>query len=818
MKRLLSYLPLILLLASSAKAEWISLGGSPGQPPEITILEDGPESTTIDFQIFGYYLDTLYIESEPYSVITLPQALPFLDEGWPQLPRMSGSIIISDDEHMESRILQSEYENRHILPIAPSKGSLPKTVDPDTISYTFSDFYQTDSWWPDTLAKLHEPFILRNFRGITLQFNPFQHNAVQESLSVCKRLVVTVYPDGPGEVNVKTKSRDSISKEFSDIYANFFINYTEATWDTIAEVGRMLIIAADSFYVNMLPLVDWKMKKGIDTKLVKCSDVGVDSAAVQAYIQNEYNTDGITFILLVGDGTKENITTPTTVPYNRGLIGDARRQPSDPVYTYLEGDDKYPDAFISRFSAETSEHAVNQVVRTINYERYPQIGASWYHKGTGIASDEDGGTGTTDGERCDLLRADLLDYTYTYIDQIYDPGATASQVTAALNDGRSIVNYIGHGELDRWSTASYYNSDVFSLENSYMIPFIISAACQNGNFVNATCFAEAWLRAGSADISTGAIAFYGSSIDQRWVEPCIGQAAAVDLLTQDRMNTVGGILFNGCCKMIEQYPYMTGPDQFQTWHIFGDASVQVRTDTPESLSVSHPHFYQLGSGSFTVNAGTSDATVCLWKENEEYHQTQFTDASGQAIFNADFDNTGSLWVTVTKYNHIPYEALVISGTMANSETWPPSVFTFGDVTVSEDVTVSSDMTLIFKEGTTVEFDTTDAEAGGIDPERCELTIQGTMIADGTASEPIVFTSNAATPQTGDWYGIRFLDSSIDSACLLEHCHISYADKGIYCQDATPEISQSEIDHCTYGIYCDTGGSALLCSGQPQPSA
>ncbi len=621
MKRFFLSLLIVPLLSLSVKGEWISLGGAPGQPPEITILEDGPEGTTIDFQIPGYYLDTLYIEGEPYSVVSLPKRINYLNEGWPALPKLTESIIIPDDARMDYQILQTEYEGREVLPVVPSKGNLPRSVNPDTIPYTFGDFYQTDTWWPEELVGLSQPFILRDFRGITLQFNPFQHNAVQESLRVCKHLVVKVYPDGPGEVNVKTRPRNSISKEFSDIYANFFLNFSDAEWDTIAEAGRMLIIAADDFYNNMLPLVDWKMRKGIETELVRCSDVGLTREAIKAYIQAKYDTEGLTFVLLVGDGDPEDVPI-TSVPYDTGTA-DVFPPPdtnvvADPVYTYLEGDDWYPDAFISRFSAQTPNDVDNQVVRTISYERYPQSGAGWYHQGTGIASCEGEWSGAADSTRCNWLREDLLGYTYTQVDRIYDPWATASLVANALNDGRSIVNYIGHGWNQGWSTSGFSNSDVYGLENPNMLPFIISVACVNGAFVSRTCFAEAWLRAGSAESPKGAIAFYGSSISQSWVEPCVGQAAAVDLLTQDRMNTVGGILFNGACEMIATCGEV-GIQMFQTWHIFGDASVQVRTDTPEPLVVSHPVAYQIGPGSFTVSTGDPNAMVCLWKENEGYH-------------------------------------------------------------------------------------------------------------------------------------------------------------------------------------------------------
>jgi hypothetical protein len=106
-------------------------------------------------------------------------------------------------------------------------------------------------------------------------------------------------------------------------------------------------------------------------------------------------------------------------------------------------------------------------------------------------------------------------------------------------------------------------------------------------------------------------------------------------------------------------------------------------------------------------------------------------------------------------------------------------------------------------------------SSGIDPDRCELEVQGTLIAEGTSSEPIVFTSIGADPQPGDWYGIRFLGSSVDSACVVKNCQISYAYEGIYCYDASPEISSNEIAHCTYGVYCIEGASPEISDNKLQ---
>jgi len=433
-----------------------------------------------------------------------------------------------------------------------------------------------------------------------------------------------------------------------------FLNYsTDGTRNNlyISEAGKMLIIVDDAYVDDILPLYEWKMKKGIETTIVPLSEIGSTRSQVQSYVQNCYNNDGITFVLLVGDGED--------VPYQLGNTGAASGAVADPVYACLEGSDWYPDCFVSRFSVQSHSQAQNLVARSIGYERYPSIGGNWYHKATGVASAEGS---PPDYQRANWLRTDLLGYNYTQVDQIYDPGASVTTLINAVNEGRSYINYIGHGWNQGWVTTGFDNADAQQLDNYWMLPIVCSVACDGGYFPGTTCFGEAWTRAGSATNPAGAIAFYGSSISQSGVPPTVAQGAAVDYLVGDQANTVGGLLFNGSCVMIEEYyPGNYGAEMFQTWHIFGDASVQLRTDTPSDIEVVHPGAISPGEN-LTVTVSSSfvpieGALVGLWKV-DELQLAGYTDAGGEITFSIPLDVTsGEMDVTVTSYNGIPYEGI-----------------------------------------------------------------------------------------------------------------------------------------------------------------
>ncbi|MEO0092413.1 MAG: C25 family cysteine peptidase, partial [candidate division WOR-3 bacterium] len=620
--------------------------------PTARVLQDNDFSTTIEFNLPDYSLEHVWVDGKLYDRVVLPGAVTYLDKGYPELPRLYRSIIIDDIGEYGYRIVDARYETFKVNPILPSKGNLTRDINPDLVPYEFSSFYSEDKWFPENLIDISEPFIIRDYRGLTLHFNPFQYNPQRGELRVCQNIVVEVFKTGTQGKNIKIRSQNSIkvTREFQEIYENFFLNFSSTRYDSVLErAGRMVIIAANQYYNNMLPFVRWKRMKGIPTKLVRYpQETGSGYQAIKNFLQSEYNLGGLVWILIVGDAG-DVPPSPT--------VGISVNDISDPVYTYLEGNDYYPDAFVSRFSANSTADVDNQVNRTIIYERTLVTGGDWERKGMGVASNQTGGTPYPDSTRCNWLRAMLLAYNYISVDRIYDPYGTIAMVSSGINDGRSIVNYIGHGSTTSWGSTGFSNSNVFALTNTNKLPYIISVACYNGEFDNGTCFGEAWLRAGTPSAPTGAIAFYGSSISQSWVPPTVAQSAACSLLVQDRNHTIGGIMFNGSCHMIAAYlPAMDGVKEFQPWHIFGDASVTVRTLPPQPMTVNHPSVFLLGSNNINISVpGVQDALIGIFKDTLLYGSA-YTDASGNAqiTFSQPVLDLGYLNITVSAYNKATY--------------------------------------------------------------------------------------------------------------------------------------------------------------------
>jgi len=641
---------------------------------ECNLINETKGNTTVEFRVNYYYINEIDINGKVHSKIIVPGASIFLEKGLPELPKFARSIIIPDEGVMNFRIVDVEYETKKTAPIIPSKGSLLRSIDPATVPYTWSDFYNRDEWFPENVIEISVPYILRDFRGITIRFNPFQYNPLKGELKVIKRAIVKVYKESSGGKNVLVRKKNTISTPFKEIYRNHFLNFetTLAKYTHLSDtVGNMLIITADAYYDNMADFIYWKRLKGIPVEIESVSVVGNTEADITNYIQNKYDTEGVTWVLLVGNATD-------VTPHD-GTSGDAPGNAADPDYAWLAGSDNYPDAFISRFSANNATDVDNQVARSVNYERYPQDGGAWYHKACGIASDEGD---PADSTRANWLRDTLLAYTYTHVDKIYQPSGTTSDITNAVNDGRSIINYIGHGNETEWQSVTFTTNDVDALSNTDMLPFVFSVACLVGAFDDVSeCLMESWVWAGTPSAPKGGIASYGASISQSWVPPCDCQNHAMGLLKREEALTIGGMAFNGAMYMLDVHG-SAELDMYETWHIFGDASIDLRTDIPDTLDVTHDSEVSPEPSTFTVtvkdNDGATeieDALVCVWiyTQTPELHKAAYTDAAGSVSFDIDPDNVNdTMWITVTKHNYKPYEGYALVIDLGAPET--PTVY------------------------------------------------------------------------------------------------------------------------------------------------
>ena len=653
-------------------------------PDDIRLTNSNPNNMELEFTLGSFYREPVTINGDSWYHLFLKKEGLTLEAGMPQVPVLARSLIIPALAKMHLNITNSEYVEL-TLPVAPSKGNLTRDIDPATIPYTFADFYQSGESYPAEIAYLTEPFILRDYRGITVRFQPFIYYPATQTLRVYTKLNISVYAQGTDLTNALLNPKTSYSRYFESTYQNMFLNFSAAKYPSLDEEGRILVIKHSMFDATIQPWVDWKRQLGFTVDVVDVTQVGSTAANIKTYIQNQYDlNNGLMFVQLVGDAPQI-----PTLTYSGGG--------SDPSYALLAGNDNYYDIFVGRFSAQTVAELETQVARSIYYERDIAPGATWLEKAIGIASAEGGGgqgdMGESDITHMNNIRTDLLNYGYTTVDQIYDPGATAAQVSNSVNQGRGFINYCGHGADTYWVTTNFNNNNANALTNDYMLPLIVSVACVNGNFVSQTCFAEAWMRSvnETTNAPAGAITFWGSTINQSWAPPMRGQDEVTDLLVGNLKYRVGGLLFNGAHKIIEVYGSQ-GLADARTWTIFGDASLMVRTKNPQVITATFNPVLFLGMSSFAVQ--TIPGGRITLTNNGIIYGKGIADATGNCVINLDIipDLPMDMTLTISAFDYQTYIQTI--------QVLPSS----GPYLVVEETTFSDVNDNIFTTGETVFLD------------------------------------------------------------------------------------------------------------------
>ncbi|MHC4209995.1 MAG: C25 family cysteine peptidase [Planctomycetota bacterium] len=637
--------PLIVVLAGATAFS----AGAPAAQASVDIeVSGGGRRMVLRYELAEPQTWIVEIGGEPYTELSLPGEPVTMQAGAPSLPRVCRSVIVPGDARMAVRVLDAQYRE---VPaeIVPSKGSLPRTVDPAEVPYRFGPAYDDDAFYPGELAALRDPYILRDHRGVVVELYPFQWNPVTGVLRIYTDVTLEVFAVGPGQVNTlrRVGPQRAASAAFEQIYRHQFINYEPPVrYDPLNESGELLIICHDPWLPHMQAYVEHKRSAGITTTIVPVSAVGPDAADIKAYVQQVYDTSNLSFLLLVGDA--EHVT-PGWFPHGEGLAA------SDPEYSLLAGDDSYPDIIVGRFSARGPADVLTQADRTVTYERLPATEQDWFWRGIGAGSEQGpGDDGEMDFEHILIIRQWLLDYGYTHVDGFEDPlDVDMGLVRAAFNEGRGIFNFCGHGGSGGMGGGGFGwgMSDVDSMTNVNKLTFMTCVACSTGDFVGKDCIGEWFLWATHNGEPAGAIGTYCSSVGQYWNEPMEAQDEFNLMYVAEQYASYGALCYAGSCSMMDDYG-QSGVDMFMTWHVFGDPALRVVGTVPPPAGLDVRPFSSLvsggpGGGPFDPSALTYtltnwDDTAIDFAVSADAAWVDLSDAGGTLAAGGETDVTVSL--------------------------------------------------------------------------------------------------------------------------------------------------------------------------------
>lgn len=632
MKKLFLLIALVLLFGSAYSQK---VGDNPGI--KATVLQSNSSSIKIEYNFGGFYQEDIKINGNIYANISSPGTSSIMEKGNPQLPNYCNSVVIPDNVSMNYRVVSQEYYEVSTKAIMPSKGHFTRDIDPNSIPYTFNAVYNQDTWFPASNIDLKEPYVVRDLRGMTIQFNPVQYNPKKGTLRIYTKYVIELVQDFSIQVVnplIRMQPFYGVSSDFTPIYRNLFMNYgVDGTrYDSIAEPGKMLVICPTAYMSAITPFVQWKQQRGLNVTVAEYpTATGSGNAAIKTYIQNMYNgTGSVTYIVLVGD--------VADIPTLSGLYESA---PSDPCYVKLAGTDAYPDAFISRISCQNAASVSYVAQKCIKFERDILVGDPWFTKGAGIGGPDVGGSPAyADSIRMNWIRDTLMLHGFTQVDKINGPVATPQTLINSLNEGRYILNYVGHGSGTSWSNTGFAVANAYQLANGWKNPFLIDVACLNGNFTLNECLCEALLRAGDTASPKGISTGFASSTNASWVPPCDMQTEAVRIFSHQYRKTAGAIMFFGVMKGMDLWGGSSGEGLklMEQYNIFGDCSLLLSRGVPLGPSIAHnplPNTENV-TGPYVVNCVITPAnaplvpgaTKLFWTRTSAFDSIVMTNTSG----------------------------------------------------------------------------------------------------------------------------------------------------------------------------------------------
>ena len=628
------------------------------QPYAVSYAQIQPGVHQITFEVLNVDVEDVTLNGAAYSRIYLGNARVIEQKGWAELPFISASIQLPNDRDVNLEVSTPNAVSIQLAnPMVPSRGTIYRNQDPNTIPYEIAPESRTSRLYPENVATMESPFIVRDVRGTTVRVSPFRYNGATQTLEYYRTVTVTLRETNRPATNPLTRTDLRPTREAIGMYQSLFLNYEPTRQDLAqGEKGDILVLTPSAYEGAADLYIQWKKEMGYNVS----KQVVSSGANVASTIQNEYNANGnLMYVQLFGDWADIKSNT-ITVDYSAA--------PADPKMGCVAGNDNHPDIAIGRFSCSSNAQALVQVNKAINYEKTPNMDAGWRETFIGIGSAEGSGTGD-DGE-IDythiqrIFSERLQSFTYVTEKGNYGNNASASTLAGHVNGGASTIAYCGHGDETYFVTTNYSNTNVNASTNGDKLPFIVSVACVNGKFNRSggDCFAEAWLKKENG----GAVVTLMSTINQPWTPPQRGQDYFYDILvggfnynqysgqsginTNEQRTHWGSIVVNAFTLALTESSASDDLETFQTWTTFGDASLQLRTKQPDALILSSRNLMSGIPFTTTVTANgqpVADALVCI-SQNGNYYSA-YTAADGTVSIPHEFVS-GDVLLVVTAFN------------------------------------------------------------------------------------------------------------------------------------------------------------------------
>ncbi len=472
-------------------------------------------------------------------------------------------------------------------------------------------------------VEVGEPIIQRGVRLVPVTFRSVTQTKNNSQECIASITTEIEIPQG----NMHSKQMRPVLEE---MWGDLILNREQPSRDRDNEStgGLYVYVIPDNNDVRnrISPLIQWRRQQGYLTREISCPDWANADFVMQQLLNIDMPETPIDYILLAGD-VLGNFPVPT--PF-RGIE-------SDYYYTFLNGEDRIPDAAVGRISYNSLAELERIVDKILNYEQHPEFqDEEWLRRGAVVAGSRISGYSSILVSK--WLRDQLIFNDFTSVDTLwYTMGRRIGDfMEREFNRGVAYVSYRGWTGLEDWSPI-----EAGALRNHYL-PTAILLACNSGDYAGQqTGFTEALLRA-----QGGAIAAIGVAGAQSRINFNNAMLASYFRGVLDNgIYRIGWALNHARVELMATYGSREREltvDHSAWTNLMGDPATIIWRGMPQEVRITAAQEISYGLGMFNVtvvdpdnNQPVVNARVGFSKGNEVV-SAAITDEDGQATIR--FDN------------------------------------------------------------------------------------------------------------------------------------------------------------------------------------
>lgn len=651
-------------------------------------LNTNDRGFTANFSFSSIEAAEVATEKGAFSYITMDGTYASGNIGEPSLPAANRLIAVPIGANNVSVSVKSysttvyNLADYGILNLYPQQVSLRKDQDPKDVPFEYNaKAYSTPGFAERPIAQVEIEGTLRGIQVAALTVNPVQYDAANNLIRVYNDIEVEVSFGEYDKVAAYEEFARTFSPYFAGVYKSMFnerqINdiYDEHP-DMWQNPVKMLVIANRAFETTLEEWINWKTEKGFYVDVNYTDEIGTTASAISSFIQQKYNEDAPTFLMIVGDRNM--------VPESG--MGSLTSCVTDLNYSSVDGD-MFSDMFHSRFPAETTAHLVAMLNKALEYEQLTMPDPSYLSKVLLIAGEDSSGWGVQVG-RPAIWYASYYYYNEAHgFTNVYEYSqGTYTNCYDNLNTGVGFANYTAHGSNTSWAGPTLNVNGVHNLTNEHKYFLAMGNCCEAADWgINSECFGEAMVRSENK----GAYAYIGSCPSTYWLNDYYfavgatnqanGQMPDISITTMgcydaiwdnEAFNTVDAIRFIGnlasnAAEALGYEIHKANLYDWQAYHTLGDGSILPYRVQPTEQTVSHMPTLPIGMDFYTVTAAPG-SYVGISMDGVLYGAGMI-DATGTTdIAITPVTAGGTAKIVVTHPQHVPYIAEVPAAAMTGA--------------------------------------------------------------------------------------------------------------------------------------------------------